>query len=180
MAARDVYSLRSPQPTGPRPGFTLIELLMVVAILGIAATVAISTMGDTADMQARAAARELMATMLYAQTFAISTQQDCKVIFDADAESFAVRNAADAVVTNPYNPAHGLEITYPNSSQYRRVTLSDVDFNGESTVLFDDLGAPYDGDGHQLNVGHVTLTAGGTSLRIDVTPVSGRISITEL
>ncbi len=161
-------------------GLTLIEVLMVVAILGIAATIVISTTGDTSDLQVRAAARELTSVLLYAQTLAIAAQQTRQVVFDDVQHGYQVQDSDGNVITDPVNNT-GMQMTFPTNKNYRRVTIANININGTSAVAFNDLGAPLDGNGDPLNTAaNVTLAAGTIQIRIDVEPVSGKINLTEL
>src|SRR5215475_9916349 len=56
-----------------RRGFTLVEILAVVVILGIASAIIIPQIGSRDDMKAAAAARVLIADLIYAQNLAISS-----------------------------------------------------------------------------------------------------------
>ncbi|MBN2211486.1 MAG: prepilin-type N-terminal cleavage/methylation domain-containing protein [Sedimentisphaerales bacterium] len=170
-------------------GLTLVEVLMVVVILGIAATIAITSTGDTSDMQVRAATRELTSILLYTQTQAIASQQVRKVVFDDAQHGYRVEDIDGNIIPDPLNapPAgadpndYGMQKKFPETKTYKKVTINAVDFNGTDTVWFNDLGAPYGGDDLPLNAaGSVTLGAGTFQIRIDVEPVSGRIKLTEL
>src|SRR4051812_47762470 len=63
-------------------GFTLAEILAVVVILGIASAIIIPQIGTRDDMRVKAAARTLIADLIYAQNLAISTGQTVYVRFD--------------------------------------------------------------------------------------------------
>ena len=77
------YSPRCTRYGQPRKrGFTLIEILVTVTILAIAATVAIPYISSSfADLKLSAAARAVLADLLYAQSQAIATQKNVYLIF---------------------------------------------------------------------------------------------------
>ena len=56
-------------------GFTLVEILMVVVILGIAAACVVPQLSSRDDLKTAAAARVVMADLIYAQNRAIAVQQ---------------------------------------------------------------------------------------------------------
>src|SRR5829696_4955695 len=68
--------------SGSRGGFTLVEILAVVVILGIASAIIIPEMGTRDDMRAKAAARTLVADLIYCQNLAISSGYPCYMRFD--------------------------------------------------------------------------------------------------
>ena len=168
-------------------GLTLVEILMVVLIIGIASTVAITMLGSSGDLQVRAAARALVADLLYAQTRAISMQQPCKVVFDTTHQSYELQDAAGHVIADPAHPApagadpndYNYQVFLGAGSRYSKVNLSQVNFNGTSTVWFDDMGAPYGGDNNPLTSGTAQLTADALQIQVHVEPVTGRINLTE-
>src|SRR4051794_29157191 len=63
-------------------GFTLVEILVVIIILGIASAMIIPQLGSRDDLVVSAAARMMMADMIYAQNRAISLQKPHYVRFD--------------------------------------------------------------------------------------------------
>jgi prepilin-type N-terminal cleavage/methylation domain-containing protein len=160
--------------------FTLAEILVVVLILGIAATIVIPMAANTSDMQARAAARELASAILYAQTYAISTQQPCQVVVNANAESYELQDSTGNVINNPARPGHLFQMIYPSSERFANVEINSVNFNGSSILWFDQLGGPYYGPiASQLPLtnGSVTVQADQASFTIQVEPVTGRVRI---
>ena len=160
-------------------GFTLAEMLMVVLILGIAATVVIPMIGNTADLQLSSAARELVSTLLYAQTCAIASQQEYQVVFDAANNSYELQDKDGVVITDPVKKTPYRQV-FNTNSEFKAVTISLVNFDGGSSVWFDRLGAPYSGNpaaGIPLTQGIATLQAGTISMNVNVEPFSGRISL---
>src|SRR5690242_16864757 len=85
LRLRCAMSNRQSRSKGRAAGFTLVEILVVVVILGIAAAVIVPNMGTRSDLKAAAAARMIMADLIYAQNRAISTQTKHYVTFDTSA-----------------------------------------------------------------------------------------------
>jgi type II secretion system protein H len=77
-------------------GFTLVEILAVIVILGIASAIVIPQIGTRDDMRVKAAARTLIADLIYAQNLAISTGQVVYVRFDVAGNQYSM-------LTNPAN-----------------------------------------------------------------------------
>lgn len=63
-------------------GFTLIELLIVVVVIAIAAAVAIPSLGRLGGGQAESSARDLAYAIRYAQSRAMSTQTEMRLVLD--------------------------------------------------------------------------------------------------
>src|SRR4051812_16322402 len=88
---------------GSGRGFTLVEILMVVLILGITSAIIAPQLGTRNDVKVRAAARVLVADLLYAQNLAIAQQKMIYVKFDDAAENYRLMDA----------PAANSEIKHP-------------------------------------------------------------------
>ena len=73
-SSRSSRSSRRRRPFGSRRGFTLVEILCVVVILGIASAIIIPQLGTHDDMKVAAAARTVMADLIYAQNTAIAAR----------------------------------------------------------------------------------------------------------
>jgi Tfp pilus assembly protein FimT len=75
-------------------GFTLVEALLVVVILGITVGLALPRLG-LSTYQSNAAAREVVATLSYAQRMAISQQANIQVAFDAGRRGMRIHEDRD-------------------------------------------------------------------------------------
>ena len=161
-------------------GFTLIEILLVMMIIAIAALVAIPMMSSAADMQIRSAGNMIAADMEYAKSMAISKGQNFSVVFTAAAERYQIEDQDGDVIAHPVKRGFDYVIDFANDSRLDKVDIVTVDFDPGSsdTVTFDYLGSPHSGTGSSpLSQGVVTLQAGGTTMTIEVEPVTGYISI---
>jgi len=160
-----------------RSGFTLIEILIVVVIIAIAAMTAIPMMTSAASMQIRSAANMVAADLEYAKSMAIARGQKFSVVFDKDTDSYSIKDQTGSVIEHPVKKGSNYIIGFRDKG-LDKVDITDVDFNGTSTVKFDYLGSPYDADTSPLNRGVIKLQAGGKTITITVEPVTGFISIT--
>ena len=153
---------------------------MVLVILGIAVTIVIPMFNDTSGMKVTSAARQIASTLMYAQTASISTQEQYQVVFDTVNNSYEVQDSAgnvimDPVVGSPY------QVEFPNDRRTRTVSLETANFNGNNTVCFDRLGAPYGGaisaSPPPLTTGQIVVRVKDKTMTINVEPVTGRITI---
>ena len=144
-----------------RRAFTLVEILAVVVILGIASAIIIPHMGTRDDMKAAAAARVIVADLIYAQNLAISTGTPVYVRFDKTNNKYSV-------LTNPLSSKtnFGDLVMHPVTQQtyiqtfgdsdarrvdpWENVSLDTISLNGtdssyqnQFTVGFDEIGSPY-------------------------------------
>ncbi|MEA2708337.1 MAG: hypothetical protein QOF78_938 [Phycisphaerales bacterium] len=179
-----------------RGGFTLVEILAVVVILGIASAIIIPQIGTRDDMRAKAAARMLVADLIYAQNLAISTGRVVYVRFDTTANSYIL-------LTNPATskPKKGDPVAHPitqtdyetkfgtGSRGLQQVTIASAVMNGVDTayrpmytVGFDEIGAPYvwsyDVDQpNDLYDGTIVIKSGTFEVKVTISAATGEILV---
>ena len=158
-------------------GFTLAEMLVTLVILGVAAMVVIPSIGNTTDMQATSAARQLVSDLLFAQTYSISQKHPYQVVFDAANESYEIQDAdTSSVITHPITKVP-YRMAFLTDQHLKDVRITAATFDSGNLVKFNSLGMPYNSAGNQLAArGTVTLIAGTHNITVTVEPVSGRIN----
>lgn len=176
-------------------GFTLVEILTVVLILGIASAIVAPQIGSRDDLKVRAAARVLIADLLYAQNMAVAQQKYHYVKFDPDAEEYTVMSTVDPspeivtiknpVTKDPFSTKMGPD----GNSRLSDVRIKSAVFNGEDaanftnkfTVAFDELGQPhvYDAvnDKNPLFDGTVVLQCGPHEIAVTIERYTGEIKV---
>jgi prepilin-type N-terminal cleavage/methylation domain-containing protein len=157
-------------------GFTMIEIIIVAVIITIAAMVVIPMMTSAASMQIRSAANMIAADLEYAKSMAISKGQNFSVVFDQITETYSIRNQDDVIISHPVKKGFDYTVDF-RDERLNKVDIADVDFDATSEIKFDYLGSPYNGSGTPLNIGVISLEAGGTTMEVTVEPVTGFISI---
>jgi type II secretion system protein H len=190
-----VTTLNTHRKAARRPaGFTLVEILAVVLILGIASAIIAPQIGSRNDLKVRAAARVLMADLMYAQNMAISQQKWMYVKFDAANERYQLMDAAgtstDNVITHPVNKDAFITRLGPGGNpRLSDVRIQSAVFNGisttyqpEFTLAFDELGVPYvycydQNNTNDMLDGTVVLEAGQNTIRVTVERDTGEIRV---
>jgi len=178
----------SPRAIARRTGFTLIEILCVVIILGIAGAIIVPQMGTRDDLRAAAAARALMADLIYAQNLAITSQGNHYVAFDVANRRYTVLNSSLNIVQHPVEKGNFVITFGPGGTPgLRECSLSSAAFLGTSssdtrtTIGFDELGTPlirYGGTVETLTAGEVKVKSGAYELTIKIEPYTGQITVT--
>ena len=152
-------------------GFTLIEIIIVVVILSIAALLAIPMLGNSGDIQVRAAGDMIAADLEYAKGMAVSRQKPYTVVFSDSAESYSIKDANGTVIKHPVN-GKPYSVNFTTDSRISQVNISSlVDFGGTSQVEFDSVGKPVNGGGK------IFLAGGGKTVTVSVDAVTGYISV---
>ena len=178
-----------------RAGFTLVEILTVVVILGIASAIIAPQIGSRNDLKVRAGARILMADLMYAQNTAIARQKQFYVKFDAAGESYRVMDAAgpsgaDNVVMHPVNKdPFVMQFGPSGNSRVSDIKIKSAVFNGvdaayqgEFTIVFDELGTPYVycydlNNTNEMLDGTIVLQCGAHELTITIERYTGEIKV---
>ena len=159
-----------------RPGrsiaaFTLAEMLVVIVILAILAAVVLPKMVGTGDIQARSAARVMMADLEYAQSVAITSQTPITVTFSTAGNSYAVSNASGHLIHPITKKTYVVELGEVKGMESVSIASASFGVGGSPSMTFDALGAPD-------NSGTVTIAAGAHTYYVNVAPVVGRVTVT--
>jgi prepilin-type N-terminal cleavage/methylation domain-containing protein len=174
-------------------GFTLVEILAVIVILGIASAIIVPQMGTRDDMRAAAAARTLIADLIYAQNQAITTGRWVYVKFDVANNKYTLLSTAssggDVAINNPITQTTYVQQFGASARGWEQVSLGSAVFNGADvsfrpmyTVAFDEIGSPYvfnytNNQTNDLNDGSVQLRCGQFTTTVSVAPATGEITV---
>ena len=166
-------------------------MLSVVVIIAILAAVVVPQLSASDDLAADAAARVMVADLLYAQSQAIATEQMQYVSFAVSGPGsnggYSIYSAQPFVtpVTNPVN-GKPYTVTYGigSVSELENAKLSTVSLDGAAnTVLaFDELGQPYacTVSGPPVPISStatITLQSGLKTLLVSIEPDTGNITV---
>jgi type II secretion system protein H len=169
-----------------RRGFTLVEILTVVVILGIASAIIIPQLGSRNDLIAAAAARTVMADLLYAQNRAIATQKPHFVQFAGSSYTVSTRDtsaSARYTITNPVSRAPYIVSLGTQGTGLSDASIASVDFATQPVMGFDELGSPfsYIPASNTLTplaqTGTITISSGSFNLQILVEPYTGELTV---
>jgi type II secretory pathway pseudopilin PulG len=174
-----------------RRGFTFVEVLAIIVILAGLWVLVLPAVGTRDDLRLGAAARVVIADLLYAQNRAISTQTTQYVNFTAasgganggyaiyDAQPFGTP-ITNPVWQQPYNVTFGAG----NAAQFGTIIVNGVSLGGnaQNTVLaFNELGQPMactpTGTPAALTAtGTITLQCGDQTMVLSIEPDTGNIT----
>jgi prepilin-type N-terminal cleavage/methylation domain-containing protein len=169
-----------------RRGFTLAEILTVLVILGIASAIIIPQIGTRSDLIAAAAARSVMADMLYAQNRAIATQKPHFIEFNGQTYTVSTRDTSASAlytITNPISNAPYTVTLGAQGSGLANASIASVSFSSQTMMGFDELGSPFSyikGSNTMTpmaETGTVTISSGPINLQILVEPYTGELTV---
>ena len=164
-------------PTRRRGGYTLIEVLIVVTIIGIAAAVVVPHMLAAGTLGVQAAARIIIADILFAQNDAIAQQRNRRVVFDPANESYSLTDDAGTVLSVNWKGGgvNNYTVDFTTDSRFQGVEIVLANFGGATPTMleFDALGSP-------LNGGAVEIKFQDQRYRITVASFTGRVTFQKL
>lgn len=166
-------------------GFTLVEILVVLVILGAISAIVIPQIGTRNDLRAAAASRMVMSDLIYAQNLAISTQRPMYVRFSSTGYGVYDTGAGATAITHPVNKSP-FTVTFGSNgtSGLSGTAIDSYSFDGSSTLVFDEMGAPYSYNSVSSTTaalaasGQVVVRSGDYLLRIDIEPFTGEMTVT--
>jgi type II secretory pathway pseudopilin PulG len=162
---------------------------MVVIILGIASAVIVPNLGTRNDMNVAAAARVVMADLMYAQNRAIVTQSMTYVQFDVAGQAYAILSNKPNVAPLAYvmNPVTGQNYLtkFNNASNpgLQPAKLQTISVDGKACIAFDELGQPYSWDSATgnstalVNPATIPVKCGTFLLTVYVEPYTGALTV---
>lgn len=158
-----------------RLGYTLVEVLIVVTIIGIAAAVVVPNMLSAGTLGIQAAARIIIADILYAQNDAIAQQRTRQVVFEPDNERYSLTDTDGNVLSVRWKSAaaNNYFVDFTTDDRFQGVEIVSADFGGTPTLEFDALGGPTNG-------GTVVIRFQNTQYRVTVAAFTGRVTVQQI
>ncbi len=129
-------------------GYTLVEILVVVTIMGLSAAMVIPSMAQAGTFRVRSALRTLVADITFAQSDAMAFQQGRAVVFYPEENRYVVVRVTgpvlDPVNDALYDPSREDDIMGMDfdDERFGGARMTSALFDGESVLIFDELGAP--------------------------------------
>jgi prepilin-type N-terminal cleavage/methylation domain-containing protein len=167
-----------------RHGFTLVEILVVIVILGIIAAIIVPQIGSRSDIRCAAAARVVMADLIYAQNLAIAKQQTHYVRFTASSYGLYTTATGGSPITHPVEKTpYTATFGSGGSSGLQTCSLTSAAFDGRATLAFDELGAPYSYDSGTNTIiplaaaGQIRIASGTFTMTVGLEPFTGELTV---
>jgi type II secretion system protein H len=126
-------------------GFTLIEMMLVALIMGVMASTAALSGGDSGEYRVNMVETQVRDAVDYAQALARSTRASVGVVFDVSSERLAVVGETGQPVMDQLTKADYI-VDFKAPNQPRNVDIQTASFGAAGhVVLFDPQGIPLTG-----------------------------------
>ncbi len=160
------------RPRGAGRGFTMIEVVVVILIMGVMATLAMTRSPDRAGLQAKGFRDQLVAMLRHARKVAVAQRRDVCVVFEpSPSPQQAVGTYADASgcnralpVNDPGNAAPPAVLPVPlppappGTAPFVLLVPPGVAVAGPAAIRFNADGQPVPNANQTLNVGAQSFT----------------------
>ncbi len=131
-------------------GFSLIELIIIIVLVGIFTTMALTrTNTGLTTIKEQIAIDQITNDIDLARSMAFARNETIIIMFDKDQESYGIYDESGIITTFPNSDNNGI-ISLDNSS-LRNLDIKNVDFSGSSNLQFQPLGDPVSGGTIELN-----------------------------
>jgi prepilin-type N-terminal cleavage/methylation domain-containing protein len=174
-------------------GYTLIELLIVVALLGLAASLLIPYLTGRTSLETQAAVRMIIADMTFAQSDAMAHQEMRRVQFIGDASGYTgycILKISESTFNSSFNPETADYLSDPTtnsgnwivdfveSDRFSGVTITDVNIDGgKDYITFDLLGGTLLDSTSPGTGGSLIVTSPEATYRINIAPFTGKLTV---
>ncbi|MFA5928106.1 MAG: prepilin-type N-terminal cleavage/methylation domain-containing protein [Candidatus Margulisiibacteriota bacterium] len=164
-----------PRSKGVR-GFTMIELVVVVVVLAILAAVGLSRMPVQSRMKLTSCRDRMMRDIRFAQTSAVTQQDNYGVIFDVALDTYSVYQGAGNYANVITNPATGTPYDVDLTASFTGIDLLSTDLAG-TFVEFDGQGVPHESGAELASQKNIILkdSALGDTATISITQMTGMV-----
>lgn len=170
-----------------RRAFTLIEILIVVALMGIAASILIPNMSNAVSFETEAAVRQIVADLSFAQSDAMAHQTARRVLFADNGTGYRILaspfDAENDVLYDPISDGGSQKyiVDFAADARFRMVSIGDVDFDsGNSFITYDSIGGPINDVNTASIGGWLDVEGSDGRFRIHVSGFTGRVSVEKL
>ena len=138
-------------------GFSLIELVVIIVLIGIFTTMALTrTSTGMTTIREKIAIDQITNDIDLARSMAFARNETITIKFNIEEESYSVHNGSGIITTFP-NSVNGI-ISLDNS-YLRNLDIKEVNFGGSSDLQFLPLGDTVSGGTITLNTKTITVTA---------------------
>ena len=177
---------RSTQSGGGRRAYTLLELMVVLVLMGIAAALVVPNVQGSESIRIQTAVRAIAADIMYAQSDALAYQSRRAIVFDEAANTYWIAEVTSDTLDFDTDAMYKIDgpdqrfLVDIDQTSGGAAQLIDADFDGDTILVFDELGGPVTAlDSDAPSAGGEIIIGGddGTAYRLVVEPYTGRVTV---
>lgn len=137
-------------------GFSLIELVVIIALIGVFTTIALTrTNTGMTTIREQIAIDQITNDIDLARSMAFAKNETITIKFDINQESYSVHNESGIIVDFPNSGSDGV-ISLDNS-YLRNLDIKSANFGNSVDLQFKPLGDPLSGGTIELNTKSITI-----------------------